>query len=172
MPGRAWLPDDVMHLIGMHGSGYPKWIGANYPFWEDLDNLREFIKGNVSRLPAQYDIIACAWLDPAPDTVASYSETGPHIGPDHEVSPAQRDAAWEFLGFDVAEASRDNTYLCYVGPGGLVRGQRTWWSSLLNDHGLFDDIETAWKLVEERRNEYPDDVPFCLFGLWLVSAVR
>jgi hypothetical protein len=151
----------------------PAWIGANRPFWEDLDLLKTTISCGGAE-PPPYCLIAATW-----HTDIGFRQEGrqsrryrePMHGPyDEPAVPAHRDPGWQFLGFDVTDGGflsglSDCGYDANDQPA-LVRQ----WSPHLNNSHLFHDAGKAFEFRTLSNKRVPDHAPFFVIGLWKISA--
>lgn len=82
-------------------------------------------------------------------------------------NPQERDEAWGFLGYDVA----DRWLLSGLGNCGFldtedVRDLKMEWGPKLNEHHLFENLEQARLFTELSDKRVSEHSPFFIFGLW------
>lgn len=137
----------------------PQWIGANHPFWEDLENLR-------AHTTPSYWLIAAAWHK----TPFTQPEGRPYVGP-HEspTKPESIDPAWRFLGYDIADPSTSGLSNCGYTDEELI-ALRPLWAPHLNECHLFDDLDKAIEFRELTGARVPEHAPFFVIGLWLIET--
>ena len=138
----------------------PQWIGANPPFWEDL----QLLERSILTL-APYRLIAATWHA----EVALSLETGPRLGPyDRPADPRYRNPDWQFLGFDIT----DGGFTSGLSNCGYTEEERRLlvpqWAHRLNCHHLFDDISDAFAFRSLTNQRVAEHSPFFVIGLWLI----
>jgi hypothetical protein len=171
-PERAALPLQALREGGLaEGLATPRWIGGNRPCWDDLRAMRAAVEAQHAAAPSRYNEIAITWHEDDPQYVEAYN-VGPHALP---TSPPALDASRRLLGYDVAEAARDDSIVWRLGR----RKYGDWdsaaghdWRRGLDSHGLFGTPDPAWALVQTLRDHSDDRIPVCVFGLWLIRRVR
>jgi hypothetical protein len=151
----------------------PAWIGANRPFWEELDLLKTTISCGGAE-PPPYWLIAATWhtdigfrRETRQYERFQQSMHGPY---DEPTAPPQRDAGWQFLGFDVT----DGSFLSGLSDCGYDANERPTlvqqWSPHLNHHHLFDEIGKAFEFRSLSNRRVAEHAPFFVIGLWKISA--
>src|SRR4051812_29808939 len=70
----------------------PEWIGANAPFWEDLERLERHIPSSTPQT-----LIAATWHMKLAERTGL---VGPYESP---TTPASRDPNWTLFGYDIAD---------------------------------------------------------------------
>lgn len=140
----------------------PEWTGPNQNLWEDLARMESAL-GPLAATP--HCNIAIAWV-----SADGFSKPAEGPGPYREkMTPATRNADWVLLGYDVADSGFiSGLSNCRYDPA-EVAALRGTWSSHLNEHHLFADVDKAlaFKGMTERR--VPEHAQFFVFGLWLIS---
>jgi hypothetical protein len=142
----------------------PEWIGANRPFWADLNLLKATLSRGAAD-PAPYWLIAATWHTDVGFRKETRQSHGPH---DEPTSPPRRDPVWQFLGFDVT----DGGFLSGLSGCGYEAGERPalvqQWSPHLNHHHLFDDAGKAFEFRSLSNYRVPEHAPFFVIGLWRI----
>ena len=140
----------------------PRWIGANPPFWEDLDALVAAIPAGVSEPGRPYWLIAATWI-------SEWGFESGNVGPYREPTrPSQREPDWPLLGYDVTDGSllsglSNCGYDSAERPGLVAR-----WSPHLNAHHLFSDVHQALEFRDVSDRRVPEHAPFFVIALWLI----
>jgi hypothetical protein len=152
--------DGMFETLATAPLAAPSWRGPNSPLWEDLAALRALLHSTPTLSP--YEVIAVTWL--APEDVAS-GVAGPHREP---TRPAERDSAWEFLGYDVADGAISGLTNCGY-TDDEPQAARARWVPLLNESHLFARAEDAFDFAAYSDVRVPEHAPFSVFGLWRVQ---
>ncbi|HTM48012.1 MAG TPA: hypothetical protein VL285_05015 [Bryobacteraceae bacterium] len=144
------------------GAGRPAWIGANPPFWEDLEQFEERLPGGAPFLR-----IAATWhIEPASEEEAR-ARTGPHDAP---ARPQTRDPAWKLLGFDVC----DGSFLSGLSDCGYTPRERIElaprWGPRLDEHHLFTRLADAFEFRALTDRRVAEHAPFFVIGLWKIPG--
>jgi hypothetical protein len=167
------LRDDVQKVLSadtmvwpsiFNASQAPAWIGANAPLWESLELLERSISTN-----ARYRLIAATWHA----ETAFSEETRRNLGPyDLPCVPRNRDAGWQFLGFDIT----DGSFLSGLSNCGYTEEERRalvpQWAPRLNSSHLFDDISHAFEFRSLSNRRVAEHAPFFVIGLWKIRDVE
>jgi hypothetical protein len=166
-PYRAtFLLRDVERVLSADGMLWPskltqrpKWIGANPPFWENMEKLERHLAGQS----VAYWLIAATWhIDGSPA-----GTFGPYETP---TTPPSRDPAWSFLGYDVT----DGSFLSGLSNCGYTEEDRRQlapeWPPRLNSSHLFDNLDHAFEFRTLTDKRVPEHAPFFVIGLWSIRA--
>jgi hypothetical protein len=168
--GQPALPEISKRLPDLD---IPAWMGANRPFWEDLDLLKTTISRGGAAPPPHW-LIAATWHTDIGfrQEIRQYqSHQQPVHGPYYEpTAPPRRDPRWQFLGFDVT----DGSFLSGLSDCGYDAGGRPalvqQWSPHLNDHHLFADVGKAFEFRSLSNYRVAEHAPFFVIGLWQISV--
>jgi hypothetical protein len=161
------LRDDVDRVLSVDtmlwpsvAENAPEWIGANNPLWEDLENLERHLPSS-----SLYTLIAVTWhIEPGEGA----GMIGPYEGP---TTPANRDANWTLLGYDVADPGISGLSNCGYSEEERRRLAPVW-GRRLNSHHLFDNLEHAFEFRAITNTRVPEHAPFFVIGLWLIREVQ
>jgi hypothetical protein len=139
--------------------------------WGSLDELKAAMAAELT--PADwpegsYQIIAVARM--------FIDHSGPLTWPGHPdafrgpIDPPEIDEAWEFLGYDVS----DNWILsglsnCLSNDDPDFAKWEEWFAPMLNDHGLFAEIDNAVEFTGAIDEKVKEHAPFAPHGIWRVS---
>jgi len=157
------------------GAAFPAWIGGHIDLWDDLAELTGYLASAAAtgRVPRPYWVVAFTVVEEL--GVREYLDAHPpetallHVG---EARPPAVDPAWEFLGYDVADAGRLSglSNCLYAGDeedAPLVAAFR----DRVNAYHLFAALgdADAFRLASDRR--VPEHAPFFVFGLFRIAEV-
>jgi hypothetical protein len=145
----------------------PQWVGANVPFWDDLDALRSAVPPEFGK-KHPFWFIAATW-----HTDAGFAEEerqsgkilGPYIAP---TVPGRRENSWRFLGFDVTDSGISGLSNCGYDESERERFAAQW-GCHLNRYHLFEDLERAFEFKRITNARIPEHAPFFVIGLWLIA---
>ena len=152
---------------------YPNWIGLS-DYWEDLAELRRWMKGRVQGAPA---IIAVTLVFSALDEealsawnrIAYDPERGTWLNfwKHHRPEPDAPSSDWTFLGYDVADLfSLSGLMNCgYSAEDRVSMGE---FGPLLNEWHLFDCVEDAQRFRMRTNERVQEHAPFFVYGLWRI----
>ncbi len=151
-----------LHLAGLPT---PSWIGPNVGLWDDLARMRQYLAEDQAEKDAHALAAVCWFSDRAFSDAGPF---GPHLGP---TLPPERDPAWQFLGFDVADGSLVSGLTnCGYSPAEAQRLRRRW-ATHLNESHLFGDLEPAFRFRDSANRRVPEHAPFFVYGLFLLEKI-
>ncbi len=152
--------------LGLAGDGrqrdLPAWIGPHWPLWEDLDELRAYLRTGDGGRPGAPTV---GWTLVAVTVCgAGHSSVGPDAG---AAGPLARvDASWRRLGFDVA----GDGLISGLSNCGYTAEEaaklRPAWARSLNAQGLFDRFDSAEAFRALTDDRVPEHAPFRVHGLY------
>jgi hypothetical protein len=159
------LPPSERARLHLSGIPTPSWIGANAGLWESLAHVQQYLADHLTA-PRRCAVIAVSWLS---DTGFSRSSAvGPYLEP---TVPAERDAQWKLLGFDVADGSLvsglSNSGYSFADAPRLRRD----WVPYLNSSHLFIKPAPALRYREITDARVPEHAPFFAYGLYVVEEL-
>lgn len=136
--------------LGSAGASAPAFRGFVQDLWQDLDALERALTPVTA---GRYDVIA----------VSVDGEWHPSTPP---CVPADLDAQWLHLGFDVS----DSWLLSGLSNCGYAQEEidamRAQWGPRLNAHHLFDDRLDASAFATLCGERVREHAPFHVYGLW------
>lgn len=137
----------------------PDWRGPNGALWENLEQMRALLTS--SKAAGEHWIIAVSWH--SDDGFSSASSGGPYR---EKTNPGVRNTNWQLLGFDVADAGMLSGLLDCGYENSERQTLRGQWSSSLNVHHLFTDLDKAFSFRDLSNHRVPEHAPFFVYGLW------
>jgi hypothetical protein len=148
----AWPPARGLEQI--------EWSGPLTPFWSSLSELER------SSDPAAGEVIAV--------TVATnrrFPQTDAWKAAMRCATPPSPSDEWEFLGYDVADASFVSGLVnCSYATREELHHARRLWAELLGPNHLFADPCAAADFVAAVDHRVPEHAPFFVFGLWSIRT--
>ena len=160
------LSEEERYLQGLGSIRVPDWaVAANAPLWEDLARMKSYLDEQGVD-PADRVPVAVGWLSRLgfrdPGNEDGYKKTPFHV----PAEPAQPEASWNLLGYDVADAA----LFSGLSDCGYTREDserlRGSWVSALNDHHLFSAHGPAFEFVDVTNARVPEHAPFHVYSLY------
>jgi len=146
--------------------------------WASFSGLRSAFEVHSVAEGAQY--VAVTWSESLALDIGCYPEkvSGPVDGifwwypeEQHRVSPRELGRAWQFLGYDVADAwLLSGLWNCEFERTGDRRTLDRDYYSLLNCHGLFEELSLAQAFCKTINTLAREHAPFTPYGVWSHEA--
>lgn len=136
--------------LGLDGFPMPSWVGANFPFWDDLTSLESHSKKHCS----DYLIIKVFKFHGQTNTISLEEECG-----------LDTKEEWSLNGFDVADAGFNSVLTNCASPI-IGSGMKHKWSLLLNSDGLFVSQNDALEWMHIISGLFPELPPLAVYALW------
>jgi hypothetical protein len=141
-------------------SDFPPWRGPVQKLWDDLDRLKDYLRG----APGRWWIVAVAlkWNSvPVADRLKWQSRVG-------GISTTTQWQRWKSLGYDVADNYLTSSLVWYRGnePISETRAQ---WGPQLNKRHLFKAFGSAMAFRDHCTASAPEHAPHLVYQLYLGS---
>jgi hypothetical protein len=137
----------------------PAWTGPVQALWDDKERLDAVLRDLRQLVSVPILIIAVALLL---KTLGNDAEEKWRRRME-DIRPSEVDAAWEFLGFDVADEYLESAIEVLVdhAAAGIQR-------YALNEWSLFDHVEEAERARDDACQSFPQRSAYCVYGVWEV----
>ena len=145
----------------------PGWIGVMGPAWESLDYLESTVRQHWGSGGKPYWIIALSVFTGL-FTERDWAHWTSVRYPTWNTNPAERNPAWELLGYDVS----DLDYLSGLSDCGYDPEEKLdlvpRFASHLNQWHLFTDHTKAFEFKQVSDERVREHAPFYVYGLYVI----
>lgn len=163
-------PSDSERLAKGYGIiPLPECTGSNHPLWENLKQMRKYLRRYERSVTRPCWVIAITGLfkkEAASWTDDDYPGYCPTI-------PDQADRSWKRIGFDIADRDLDCSLTDCGHPHNEADALRARWGPFLNPYNLFDAPGQAMAFRDEVRPCDPGNGrKNYVYCIWLIEEIR